>query len=531
MDLPAINLSLQRLRSNHLTLILGVCGIAVAYTLSGYIVQNRILDLLLIALVCGYSLLIIISFKKWRTGLKIFLAWLLFEDLVRKYLGNNMAIYFGKDILAAVFYLSFFIALRGEKIRRFQPPFLIPLLLMIWFGAIQVFNPGSPSIFFGLMGFKLFFFYVPLMLVGYSLFDSEDDLRGFFFLNSILILIIASLGVAQSIIGPTFLNPTVLQEDIRELATLYRMSPVTGLISYRPTSVFVSSGRYVNFLMVGWLLVLGFTGYVLFRRRQGRMLAFIVAIVTAAAVVLSASRGSFMWALINTLVFSIAFLWGAPRRQHEAAQVFRAIRRVALSIALAIFLLSVAYPDALLSRLALYQETLIPNSPTSELTDRGWDYPTQSFLHAFTYDRWPYGYGIGTTGLGGQYVARFFRVKPMVAGVESGFGTLVVEMGFGGLILWLMMGTSILLSAWKVVKKLRGSPWFPLAFVIFWYAFFLLFPATYGGMPAYEDFVLNAYFWLLLGLLFRLPDLALSEKVVNIIATPDEGMNHRSLGR
>jgi O-antigen ligase len=97
-----------------------------------------------------------------------------------------------------------------------------------------------------------------------------------------------------------------------------------------------------------------------------------------------------------------------------------------------------------------------------------------------------------------------------VIGVESGFGTLIVEMGIGGLILWLIMSVAILFSAWKVVKKLKGSPWFPLGFVIFWYAAFLLFPATYGGMVAYEDFLLNAYFWLLLGFLFRLPTIALS---------------------
>jgi len=72
------------------------------------------------------------------------------------------------------------------------------------------------------------------------------------------------------------------------------------------------------------------------------------------------------------------------------------------------------------------------------------------------------------------------------------------------------MTFAILFACWKVVKKLKGSPWFPLGFVIFWYAFFLLVPATYGGMVAYEDFLLNSYFWLLLGLLFRLPSLALS---------------------
>jgi hypothetical protein len=31
-------------------------------------------------------------------------------------------------------------------------------------------------------------------------------------------------------------------------------------------------------------------------------------------------------------------------------------------------------------------------------------------------------------------------------------------------------------------------------------------------MVAYEDFVINAYFWLLLGVLFRLPSLALSSQ-------------------
>ena len=104
----------------------------------------------------------------------------------------------------------------------------------------------------------------------------------------------------------------------------------------------------------------------------------------------------------------------------------------------------------------------MPNSPTNELTHRGWTYPVQNFVGAFNYERWPYGYGIGTTALGGQYVARFFNVKPPVIGVESGYGTLVVEMGIMGLILWLFLSVAIMASVWKVVKKLKGTPWFPL---------------------------------------------------------------------
>jgi hypothetical protein len=72
------------------------------------------------------------------------------------------------------------------------------------------------------------------------------------------------------------------------------------------------------------------------------------------------------------------------------------------------------------------------------------------------------------------------------------------------------MSFAIVLSAWRVVKKLKGSPWFPIAFVIFWYAFLILLPMAFLSLVAYEDFVLNAYLWLLLGILFRLPRLALS---------------------
>ena len=37
-----------------------------------------------------------------------------------------------------------------------------------------------------------------------------------------------------------------------------------------------------------------------------------------------------------------------------------------------------------------------------------------------------------------------------------------------------IMNIAIIVSAWKVVRKLRGSPWFPIAFSMFLYATLLL---------------------------------------------------------
>jgi hypothetical protein len=481
-----------------------------AYELAQYVIYDDMTGLAYAGLCVAAGAIVIAILNNWRNGVYFFLAWLLFEDFARKFLANNMAIYFAKDFFALAVYISFFAAYRRKEATLFRPPFLVPMLLLVWFGFMQIFNPGSTSVWYGLMGFKMFFYYVPLVFIGYALLNSEQELRRFFKINVLLAIVVIGLGIAQSIIGPSFLNPRVQAEDLQLLSGLYRVSPVTGAVAYRPTSVFVSAGRYADFIMVAWIVVLGFSGYLLLRHKEGRILAFFAVPITAAGAFLTASRGSFMWGIINTLTTSIAFLWGAPWREREVMRVMRTVQRVAVGVVIGLALLFYVYPDALMARLAIYEETLNPNRPTSELAARSWNYPVENFLGAFSYDRWPYGYGIGTSSNGVQYVSRIFNVKPPGPAVESGFGTLVLEMGIGGLILWLVMSAAILASAWRVVKKLRGSPWFPLAFVVFWYSFFLLGPATWGGMAAYEDFLLNAYLWLLLGVLFRLPSLALS---------------------
>jgi hypothetical protein len=82
------------------------------------------------------------------------------------------------------------------------------------------------------------------------------------------------------------------------------------------------------------------------------------------------------------------------------------------------------------------------------------------------------------------------------------------------------LAAAILISAWRVVRQLKGSPWFPLAFMIFWYAFILLVPLTFEGLQPYQDFILNAYLWLLLGVLFRLPKLAVDAQSAATAAQP-----------
>src|SRR5258707_115068 len=144
--------------------------------------------------------------------------------------------------------------------------------------------------------------FVALAFVGYALLNSEQQLRHFFFVNMILVIVIASLGIAQAVLGHTFLNPERPAEDLRELSTLYRVSPISGLLSYRPTSVFVSTGRFANFLLVSLLLIVGFLGYLLLRHKKGRNLAFFALAIVSGAIVLGAARGTLLWAAGSVLV-------------------------------------------------------------------------------------------------------------------------------------------------------------------------------------------------------------------------------------
>jgi len=496
-------------RKNPLYLVVAiVLFFYLAYKLAQYVLAGDLVGLAYVALgaVLAASLSTILS--RWRTGLYIFLGWLFFEDLARKYLGNNMAIYFGKDILVGMVYLSFFLAYRKKEVQTFTLPFRLPLLLFFWFGLIQVFNPASTSLFYGILGMKLYFYYIPLIFVGYALIDKESDLQKFYPYLLGLFFVVALLGIAQSILGHTFLNPTIMADDIRELGTNYRVAPISGVIVYRPTSVFVSNGRFAFFLVPAWLFAFGYGGYLILRTRQGRIFTLLSLGAITVAIAMAASRGTLLWTMGSAVVCVAAFMWGSPLQRGQLVRVLRSFQRALiiaiLSLGLAIFL----FPTEVTNRFIFYWETLSLTSPNSELLQRTGDYPIRNFLYAFDSPRWPYGFGIGTASLGTQYVSRIFHVPFTGFDVESGYGSIVVELGVVGLFLWLVMTFAIVISAWKVVRKLKGTVWFPIGFVIFWYASLLLFPYTYEGLSPFEDFILNSLLWLSLGILFRLPKLS-----------------------
>jgi hypothetical protein len=480
----------------------------IVWALANWIVTGSLEMLVMGGMAIALITIVLAALHNWRIGLLLFLVWLLFEDLARKYLGNGLILFFGKDVLAAVTYISLWRSKRRGEVPWFKPPFMVPLALFFCLAAIQVFNTWTPSVLYGFLGLKLYFYYFPLVYAGYALVRSGADLEQFLVFNIALGLVIAVLGIIQSIVGLKFLNPMVLAPELEVLGNLTRYSPLTHQAIPQPTSVFVSAGRFASYLILVVILALGAQAYLLLTRRRRAAWGFLGVGIAGVAAMQSGSRGAIIYVTMSVLVLSAGFLWGAPWRWGQGRRLVKAMRRALLVGAAGLFLMIQFFPRDIGASWAFYSETLSPSSSASELQSRTWEYPLRNLLTALHHPRWLYGDGTGTASLGMQYVARVLGQAPISFWVENGWGTLILEMGILGPILWIVWTSSLLYFSWRVVRQLRQTVYFPVALSIFWYAFLLLVPLSYNGMAPYQNFVMNAYLWLLLGVLFRLPYLA-----------------------
>ena len=193
LNTPTISAKQQ----NVVGLLVLLFGVFVAWQLGGWISSGDITILKYGSIAAVVGLIGSRILRDWRSGFYVFLTWLLFEDLIRKHLGNNMAIFFAKDVLVLLVYISLIIAIRKREELVFRPTFIIPIALFFWFSVLQLFNPYSPSIFYGLLGMKLYFYYLPLMFVGYALIRTDADLRRLLMASLVLSAIIGGLGIVQ----------------------------------------------------------------------------------------------------------------------------------------------------------------------------------------------------------------------------------------------------------------------------------------------------------------------------------------------
>lgn len=140
------------------------------------------------------------ALQRWRKGTQAAMVLLIFEGAIRKWVfpESQQLIYFAKDVLLLGCYAGY---LRDQGARRYRisvPPILILLIVVgaSW-GALEIFNPQLPSLLVGILGFKAYFFYVPLMFVLPACFETDDELNAFLRRYCLIAVPVALIGMLQ----------------------------------------------------------------------------------------------------------------------------------------------------------------------------------------------------------------------------------------------------------------------------------------------------------------------------------------------
>ncbi len=142
---------------------------------------------------------LVVSAKHWRGATAAVMVLLIFEGALRKWVlpEAQTAIYLAKDIVLLGAYFGF-IAAKGVAT---PVPEASPVLALVGmaavYGALEIMNPALPSVTLGFVGWKSYFFYVPLVFLVPHLFSSSEQMLRILRRYALLGLPIAALGGMQ----------------------------------------------------------------------------------------------------------------------------------------------------------------------------------------------------------------------------------------------------------------------------------------------------------------------------------------------
>lgn len=469
-------------------------------------------------------------FRSWRTGLLMFVVWITFEDCIRKFNGNNMAIFFAKDAILLMTYISYLVSRQREKDTslRFDNPLIGPLWVWVLVGLVQCFNPllYHPGLPF--LGIRMWFFYIPLLYLGYEFLRTEAGLRRMLMFLISLSGIAAVIGLLQYALGPQFLNPEGL--NVPHLRLIGARAGMDETF-FRPTSLFTNPSRFGKLLFVYLWISLGAISYLTQMRREstnklGVFWVWIVLVMIAGNILINGWRALLVVSAITVPIFVIfAFRRAGGWSGLDPFQ--RTLMRAGMLAAIiGAVLIAANWRPAMWQVLTkFYQTTLLPGSPEWAVPDR-----LNRYLISNRGSLWGAlqrsgftGHGTGTASLGQHYL---FDIDPVAEAekygaintkyyenvpVEGGFSSVVWEWGAIGLAVWFWWTIALIVHQVRAVRILKGTRFYSLGLGILLWSFSYLFPLTFMGVQIFQDYIANAYFWMSVGILFRLRDFATDE--------------------
>ncbi len=434
------------------------------------------------------SLLIFLGFTagcwalfRWKQALQVALVLVVLEGAIRKWLfpGAQDLVYFAKDVVLLGAYAGF---LRSRERVRYQPPSMpalsIALVAGVVFGLFEVFNPALPNLLVGVLGFKAYFFYVPLLYVLPAAFDSDALLARFLRRYALLSIPVGLLALAQFFSPSSSALNTYARGGETEGGGYVTTFGTSAFV--RVTATFSYISGYASYLFATAILLLAILSTTKWRFK-GHLQVFLALGMTLLGMLMTGSRGP-----VFTLALLFPFYWYlAVVRERQGGAIFG---RLVIGLGVLAVLLSYAGGQAL----SAFEGRAVGSEDAASRFIAPFQAPFDILPDAGLF-----GYGIGTTHQTAaavtQGIAPYSWLHGLAVEVES--GRVMLELGPLGFLL--IYWTRIYLIFFSLRQALRLRTGFHRAIAT---SAFLFFLAELPGGVVF-DVTTDIYFWFFGGLL------------------------------
>jgi hypothetical protein len=438
----------------------------------------------------------LVGVQSWRLAVVLALVYLPVEGVLWVALYPHTApAALAKDFLFVIpAYIGFFYSYAKSKRSFLFPGFpMLPVLLLAGLVLVEIANPLLDSLLVGLVGAKVWLFYIPMAFLGYHLLRNRRDLDRLLTIMCLVAIIPAVVGIAEAVLYYTGHSHFVysLYGSAGSAATQgFAAITVGGAGFRRVPSTFSFVAQYYIFMtsMVAF-------GYAWWRRASvgsiGRNWRLAVWLLFLVAALTSGARGAL--AFVPLLLIVILLIDG--RLNISSLGVFAAL---AAGLALMVALVG-ASASGTVSDLITNARIQIHSVFITGLREA---------LHHI----W-LGSGTGSDTNAARYVSGAFSATG--GWQESYLAKTILELGIVGLALVATVFGSIIVRGLRIRRRLRDPGLIPMASAILG---LMIWGIVYTVKAQYLDFdPLNLYFWLFTGILFKLAVLDRAE------APPPEG--------
>ncbi len=431
-------------------------------------------------LLCGFAAGLW-AMARWKQSIQVALALVILEGAIRKWLvpGAQDLVYFAKDVVLLGAYAGFW---RSRERTRYRAPAMpglwIALVAGAVFGALEMFNPALPNPLVGILGWKAYFFYVPLLFVLPAAFDSDVDLARFLRRYALLSIPVGLLALAQFFSPSSSPLNTYARGGDAEGAGYVTTFGTSSFV--RVTATFSYISGYASYLFATAILLLAILSTVKWRF-AGHLKIYFALGMTLLGMLMTGSRGP-----VFTLALLFPFYWYlAVVRERQGGAIFG---RLVIGLGVLAVLLSYAGSQAL----SAFEGRAIGSEDAASRFAAPFQAPFDILPDAGLF-----GYGIGATHQTAaavtQGIAPYSWLHGLSAEVET--GRIMLELGPVGFVLIYWARIYLIFFALRQVLRLRTS--FHRAAAT---AAFLFFLAELPGGVVF-DVTTDIYFWFFGGLL------------------------------